>query len=173
MNQQELDAARSRTDAKLSYAALHLDELRKIERRGDEFDRAHQESFLFHLVGTRDAFLQELNVYYGCGLALKDVRLKTLKKEMKNTAKRSPALDRLDCLESNPNSWINCAKEMRDYSTHRGGVPRLYHVGGERHGEVFLTDTQSGKPREEDYLKLFEIWLVSMTEMLDELRKLV
>jgi hypothetical protein len=173
MNQQELDAARSRTDAKLRYAAVHLDELRRIERRGDEFDRAHQESFLFHLHGTRDAFLQELNVYYGCGLPLNEVTRGKLDKALQDTGKRSRALDHLVSLESDPNSWINCAKEMRDHSTHRHSVPRLYHVGGERDGEVFLTDTRSGKPVEEDYLKLFETWLVSMTELTEELRKLV
>jgi len=173
MNHQELSAARSRTDAKLRYAAVHLDELRRIERRGDEFERAHQESFLFHLHGTRDAFLQELNVYYGFGLPLNEVKRWKIEKTLKDTGKTSRALDHLVNIESDPDNWINCAKEMRDHSTHRHSVPRLSHVGGERHGEVFLLDTRSGKPVEKDYLKLFETWLVSMTELISELRKLV
>ena len=38
-----------------------------------------RESFLLHLVGAKDAFLQEVNFYYGTGLKETDVNEKNLK----------------------------------------------------------------------------------------------
>ena len=59
-------ALQERTAAKLRYAEVHLREIRELgQPDGGDFDRAHQESFLFHLLSTRDALLAELNVYYG------------------------------------------------------------------------------------------------------------
>lgn len=38
----------ARTDAELRYAKIHLDELASLASlSGDDFDRAHQESFCF------------------------------------------------------------------------------------------------------------------------------
>lgn len=54
MDEKTLQNLRARADAKLRYAEIHLDELKAIDRLGgSEFDRAHQESFLFHLLGPR------------------------------------------------------------------------------------------------------------------------
>jgi len=55
----EIKNVQERTNAKLRYARLHLEELRSYRRKGsgDDFERSHQEAFLFHLFGTRDAFL--------------------------------------------------------------------------------------------------------------------
>ena len=47
MDQKELDNLRSRTDAKIRYAQVHIEELKeKGILGGDDFDRADQESFL-------------------------------------------------------------------------------------------------------------------------------
>lgn len=60
--EQTINIKQERTDAKLRYAALHLDELKsKDTGGGDDFARAHQESFLFHLIGAKESFLLELN----------------------------------------------------------------------------------------------------------------
>ena len=62
--EKELEHFVGRTDAKLRYAKLILDELSNDPERGrgQDFERAHQEAFLFQLAGVVDAFLQELNV---------------------------------------------------------------------------------------------------------------
>lgn len=170
VNAQEFDAAQIRTDAKLRYAAIHFEELRNVERRGNDFERAHQESFLFHFFGVRDSFLHELNVIYECGLHLNKVRMESLAKALKDSGKQSNELKTIVALEADRESWLSRAKEMRDHSAHRHSVPRVYHVGGKRHGEIFLTDTKSGTPVEQDYLQLFESWLGSMKELVIELR---
>ena len=170
VNAQEFESAQSRTDAKLRYAAIHYEELRNVERRGDDFERAHQESFLFHFFGVRDAFLHELNVIYECGLPLNKVRMESLAKALKDSTKQSNELETIVELEADRDSWLSRAKGMRDHSAHRHSVPRVYHVGGERHGEIFLTDTERGVPVEQDYLQLFESWLGSMKEIIIQMR---
>jgi len=170
MDEQQYKAAQDRTEAKLRYAVVHLEELRGSERRGDDFERAHQESFLFHLIGARDAYLQELNLFHGRGLHLEDVSRWKLEKALRDKGTQSKALEKLTELENDLESWLSRAKEMRDHSTHRHSVPRLYHVGGEKHGEVFLTDTRSGNSVEQDYLRMFEQWVIEMRSLIEELR---
>jgi len=61
----ELNAARERTDARLRYCRIHLDELKRYRGTaradGSDWECAHQESFLFHLFGVRDALLREID----------------------------------------------------------------------------------------------------------------
>ena len=84
---------------------------------------------------------------------------------------RSLELDKLISLENDPQSWLHMAKEMRDHSTHRRSVPRVFHVGGENNGQVFLTHPKSGEVIEEDYDNTFEAQCCQMEALLNELRE--
>jgi len=166
----ELNAARERTDAKLRYAGVHLDELQMIRRGGSDFDAAHEESFMFHLFGVRDALLQEINIFHSCGLPIDKITLQRLQKALSDANTSSPALDALSALEKDPNSWLKSLGEMRHHSTHRRNVPRLYHLGGENDGKVFLTDTGRGDIIEEDFVTLFDKWFRKMKKLVEDLR---
>ena len=91
----DVENARHRTDSKLRFAKVHLTELEECPTKGHghDFERAHQESFLFHLLGVRDAFLQELNIYYECGLSL-------------NQENKSRLQDKLD--RKGVHCWLFC-----------------------------------------------------------------
>ncbi len=151
-------------------AGVHLEELCNSERRGDDYDRAHQESFLFHLIGTVDAYLQELNLFHECYLPLTSVTVRKLEKALEKKATHSMALEKLAKLEKDKGSWLGRAKEMRNHSMHRHSVSRTYYVGGEKSGEVRLANPRSGKLDEKDYLEMFHQWVVEMGDLLDELR---
>jgi hypothetical protein len=140
----KLNAARQRTNAKLRYASIHLDELRR--RRviygslvGD-WERAHQESFLYHLLGVRDAVLQEINLFHGCGLMPEHVRKRELRDSLAKMGIRSTAFRMLARLEGMKSSWICIASRMRNTFTHQKGVPRTILVDGERGDPVLLRD---------------------------------
>ena len=169
----EITNAKERTNAKLRYTRVHLEELQSYQRKGsgDDFERSHQESFLFHLFGARDAFLQELNLYYDCGLELHEVRPDTLKKKLSNMKIECSELKTLTEYENNPECWLHAAKEMRNHSTHRRSVPRKFHVGGEYDGKIFLKNPRSGKLIEKDYADIFEEWCLEMETLLNDLRK--
>ena len=73
----------SRTDRKLRFAQVHLEELKvKGISNGDDFDRAHQESFVYHLLGAKEAFLIELNAYYRTELKDQEISMGNLKKAL-------------------------------------------------------------------------------------------
>lgn len=169
---EEITNAKKRTNAKLRYARVHLEELRSHQRKGsgDDFERSHIESFLFHLFGALDAFLQELNLYYGCGLELHEVNPRKLREKLSNMDIGCPELDKLSRYDGNPESWMSVAKEMRNHSTHRRSVPRVFEAGGKDDGKVSLRDPRSGKLIEKDYADTFEEWFSEMETLLNDLR---
>ena len=172
MGDTEIEARRDRTEAKLRYARIHLDELQNDARRGGDFDRAHQESFLFHLFGARDAFLQEINVLRSCGLPLDKVTSWSLIRWMSENGQGSKALDRLITIENDQASWLSAMKEMRDHSTHRHAVPRNFQLGGGDALRVFFKDPRTGELHNQEYMDQFTTWLRSMEDLIHELRDL-
>jgi hypothetical protein len=169
---QTAKALQERTDAKLRYAAVHLDELRKYgPPDGSDFDRAHQESFLFHLLSAREAFLAELNHYYGAGLRPDELSLGAIWKALEKRGVKSAEIGALYELEQNESSWFATAKTMREHSYHVQGVPRQFFIGGEDHQKVKLKHPRTGQLTERHFILEFEDWLRSMSELLLSLRK--
>lgn len=168
MEEKQYQAAKDRTDSKIRYTIIHLEELKHTDRSGDDFERAHQESFLFHYHGIREAYLQELNIKLEIGLPLEKVTLNNL---VKNNVK-SNALEKLVKLESDKSSWLSVSNEMRNHSTHRSSVPRVFFRGGKKNGQVNLSDTKTGEIIEKDYIILFELWCSKISDLIGELRKL-
>jgi hypothetical protein len=161
-----------RTAAKLRYARIHLDELKSHgPPDGGDFDKAHQESFLFHLLGTRDALLVELNHYYAAGVPSDALSLGKIRDALKVRGISSPELRKLYELEQNESSWLAKAKDMRDHSTHVQGVPRAYFLGGENHQKVKLKHPRTGDLTERHFTLEFEDWLNSMSALVVSLRE--
>ena len=175
MNQKALDNLRSRADAKLRYADVHLQELEARGHHGgkggDDFAQSHQESFLNHLLGAKEAFVLELNVYYGCNLLQMHLTIGKLRDKLKKQGKQSPELAELYNLENDSSSWVYRAKEMRDHSTHVSGIPRTYHLGGTTSGMVSLRQPVSNSDLEKHFLDEFQAWHANMKELLERLRK--
>lgn len=161
--------ARNRTDAKLRYAAVHLAELAQTERRGGDFDVAHQESFLFHLLGVQDGLLQEINVVYLNG-QIERVMYQGIKEALAARESACPAFATLKELRDDKDSWLSRAVEMRNWSTHRRDVCRTYYKGGEDDGAVHLHDMRKGQEIKTDFVELFGKWLEKIQALVKELR---
>ena len=160
-----------RTDAKLRYAAIHLAELRgQGPPDGGDFDKAHQESFLFHLLGARDALLAELNHYYEAGLPSDALSPGKIRDALKAKGLVSSELRVLYNHEQDEGSWFSKAKAMRDHSAHAQGVPRTYFLGGENHQKVKLKHPATGLLTERHFILEFEDWQVSMSLLVTTLR---
>lgn len=161
-----------RTDAKTRYSRIHLDELRSYKHRGsaDDFESSHQEAFLFHLLGAADSFLQELNLYYTCCLRIDRVSRDSLSEKLKKSGQSCHELSEIIGLEDDPSSWLATAKEMRDHSTHRLRISRVFYEGGELSGQVRLKHPKIGLESTEDWFTQFESWQQSMEALLPKLR---
>ncbi len=156
----KLDAARGRTDSKLQYAKVHLTELadRRLEdnSRGGHWERAHQESFLYHLVGVRDALFQEINIAHACGLKTREVNVRDLSVKLMKLGRQSRGLRTLAHLEGMKSSWISIARRQRNHFTHRGDLPRHFHKGGSQDGKVYVTDPLADQLSKKDQKRLAE-----------------
>ena len=171
MDKKIIQPLQDRTNAKLRYAQIHIDELRQMEQlNGSDFDRAHQESFLFHLMGAKDAFLIELNLYYGTNLSNRNLSAGKITQALKEYDRASPELLELHNLEKDKSSWYFHAKEMRDYLTHVSAVSRHYHLGGPYHQQVWLSNPNTGQPIKQHFVNEFDNWMSNMKNLLDRLR---
>jgi len=171
MDEQRTKSLQERTEAKLRYARVHLDELRSMDSAdGSDFDRAHQESFLFHLYGARDALLAELNHYYGTSLFSDDLSPGRLREALEKQGVKSPELRALRELEESEASWFRQMTDMSHHSNHIEGVPRAYFLGGENHRKVKLRNPRTGRLTERHFIEEFDDWLTQMTNFVRSLR---
>lgn len=171
MDEQEIQNLRSRADAKLTYAQIHLELLHERGGNGGaDFDRAVEESILFHLLGAKEAFLIEINAYYNCGVPPEAVTPGSLRMVFIARSVKCPELVELYELENEPDSWLAHAKQMRDHSTHVAGVPRAFHFGGKYDGKVFLRNPNTGAHVEVHAPEVLAEWVGNMRVLLEKLR---
>ena len=165
-----------RTQQKLRYARIHLDELRSMPKslgRGSEYERAHHEAFLSQLFGAYGALLIELNQYLGCGLAESNISLGKLRNKLKGQCKSSTVLAELHKLSNDSNSWFCIAKDMRDLSIHVSGIPLAHYAyigGGGSSGKTQLKHPITMKEHEHDAFEAFESWLAKMGKLINKYR---
>lgn len=172
MDAQFIKNLQDRTDAKIDYAEVHLEELRALGvPSGSHFDRAHTESFLFHLLGAKDAFLMELNIYYDLCLPSTDLTDGKLRSALiKRDGETCAELAELFKTENDKNSWLYHAKTMRDHSTHVSGIARAFHAGGPKDGQTYLRNPKTGESIERHFVDEFTDWVLEMRKLLEGLR---
>ena len=171
MDKKQLENLRSRADAKLRFSEIYLEILETMSKpSGRDIDRAHQESFLYHLLGAKDAFVQELNIYYDTKLDQSSVSPGAIRNELMKNCLKSNELSEIYTLENDSSSWLFHAKEMRDHSTHVAGVPRSFYVGGENDGAVHLINPTTSEEVDNHFVHEFRNWHSNMCELLDRLR---
>jgi hypothetical protein len=160
-----------RTQQKLRFARLHLDELSKTpSRHGNDFERAHQEAFLAQLFGAYNAFLVELNSYLNCGLVENDITLGNMRNVLKKRGRQSSTLKVLYELSRDEASWFKQAKDMRDYSTHVSGIPLCFYAGGVDDGKLALKHPRTKKELPDDFINTFNTWLFEMEQLTEQQR---
>jgi len=82
---------------------------------------------LFHLIGAKDSFLQEVNVAYRLGLEEHLVCERTLRKALRAKGVCSPALAEITRLEKpKPSNWLAVAIALRNQGTHRHRAKRHF-----------------------------------------------
>lgn len=160
-----------RTNAKLRYARVHLDELKSREPLGgDDFNRAHAEAFLFHLLGAKDCFWAELAAREGYPPAPMD-RVTQLRARLKKQGKVIGAIEATHRLARMPNSWLRLASDLRHIGTHDRGASRAFSVnlGGSASPKVQLRDPRSGTLTGH-LVDEFDGWLAKMTGLIARYR---
>lgn len=165
------EALKSRTDAKLRYAKVHLDELKaQPTGRGHDFERAHQEAFLAQLFGAYAALFQELNVDLRFCLPVESVALGKIRETLKSQGRTSPKLVELYRLENDPSSWLAQAKAMRDHISHVSGIPLVFYAGGTNDGLTSFRHPKSLAELPGDAIDVLASWLAEMEILVQRIR---
>ncbi|ERM81778.1 hypothetical protein P872_19175 [Rhodonellum psychrophilum GCM71 = DSM 17998] len=159
---------KERTDSKLRYAQLYLDELKNPKTSGSDSEKAHQESFLFHLNGVSDAFLAEINEIYGLGIKAKNLSIKSLKAAKSNSKKPIEEAKKLSKLMDKKN-WLS---ELKSFNPHL--VPKSKNgkktKSKDKAETANLMDQISQIPAN-PVLEKFEEWQAKMSKLILELRE--
>jgi len=150
--QTEADRWRERTEQKLRFAELHLDEVlaTDLPGHGHDFERSHLEAVLYQLVGASDTFKREL-------LAL--------------AGRRSPLVDRLAAFRNNKTEGLGELVALRDSSTHSSGVPLSFYMGSENDGKVAFKHPDTLVEFPERATDTLAGWLRTMRALFSELRE--
>jgi hypothetical protein len=164
-------ASADRTEAKLRFAELSLHELNAHSGlQGDDFQRSHEENFLYHLYGALDAFLHEINEHHRCGLPSNRVTIKALEKALKLKNRTSAQLDEIKSLSRDSTNMLGRIEEWRHSFTHRSGPQRLFFVGGEEHGRRRFTEPGTTRPASKHIPDEFADALEEMRQKIKRLR---
>jgi hypothetical protein len=162
---------RERTEQKLRYVQLHLDELAAVRPgRGDDFERAHHEAALAQLYGAYDSFLGELNVILGCQRAAIDVGLSRLRESLQKQGRSSAVLDQLHELQQDPKSWLGQLQDLRHASTHRKAPSLAFHLGGPKDHQESFRHPETLEELPETAAATLGTWLQEMAGLIAELR---
>ena len=164
----------SRTNQKLEFAKISLEEIKSRPEPGliDYFQRSHEENFLFHLVGAKDSFLQEINVAYGLGVDIEKVDECKLLEKLKRQKRESTELNEIIELKYNKSEWFAIAIGLRNKGSHRFHLTRLYReTDNENKGKIYLLDPFTDKNMDDDCITFLTRCLNEMKALLQQLRK--
>ena len=122
-----ISQSQHRTEEKLRYAKVHLVELSTYPNAtsNDEWENAHQESCFFHLAGSVEALLHEVNDEYSLGLSLTQVTWTTVQDKLRKSNHSSPAFDYLMQLRHDATSWVALLFEWRNHGAHRRRIGKM------------------------------------------------
>lgn len=156
------------TDSKLRYAQLYLEELKNSQISESDIEKAHQESFLFHLNGVTDTFLAEINEIYGLGIKTKNLTIKKLKTAKSDSKKPIKEVKKLSKLMEKKN-WLSELKSFNPHTvqTVKNGIKDKIKIKDEAEN---LEEEISQIPTN-PMLEKFEEWQAKMSQLILELRE--
>jgi hypothetical protein len=167
-----------RTNQKIKYAKIHLDELKQYEKAtsNDDWERAHQESFLFHLIGAVDNILHEINFGYSLKYGTDEVSWNPIRDKLNRFNVISPAFQYLDNLKKDKNNWLDLLYAMRNHCTHRGAIGKFINFASEGRLDNEYKDPRTGKPQQVypgmKCLELYEKMLSNVEILIKDCREI-
>lgn len=126
-----LSQSQDRTEQKLQYAAIHIQELQGYANAesNDDWENAHQESCFFHLAGAVDSLLHEVNDAYSLGLELTEVGWRRVSQELQSTGQHSSTFSHSRALREEEGSWLDLLFEWRNHGAHRRHCGKVVWIG--------------------------------------------
>lgn len=160
-----------RTEQKLLYATFYIEEITGLTGPlGQPLQRAHMESYFFHLLGALDSFLGELNFYYDCGLSDCNLSVGNIRENLKSRGLPYGEVSEIYLLQHDPHSWLSSAKRLRDHCTHISGISMAMNWGGDHDGELHIIDPRSKDAIKKPLVSAVTDFHMAMVDFIDRLR---
>jgi hypothetical protein len=166
---------------KLFAARYHLNRLENIERRTGSLvstERIEAEieidGFLCEIIGAKDALLQEINRSLGLGLAVEEVDLGSVNREISSRGLSPSITSELNVI-TQPCHWLWKLNEYRNHSVHRTLIPRFIQVevGAPGHKTSLVEDPRNptSGPSNLEVIPYFRDCLQKMRELVERTRR--
>lgn len=162
----------ARTAQKLEFAELYLKLRLACANNGDLAERAHEECFLYNLIGAKDSFLQEINHALRLGLPENRVNEKNLREALDNAGKECAALGRIEAVQAEKGGWLDLATWFRNQGTHRSHIRHGFFLdagGSEDMPPVFL-DPYTGEAMSQNIPQFLSDCFSQMVKLITDLR---
>ncbi len=167
-----------RADQKLTYARVILKELRANPDRttNDDWEKAHQECVFFHLAGSVEGLMHEVNLGYGLGLDICDVTWAGVRKCLSCSGQESPAYDELERLRNDRKSWLSLLFEFRNHGAHRANISKVVQLSNHALLDNLFIDPRTGDAQTiipgKGCLEVLEFLGNKVEELIRDLREL-
>lgn len=163
----------ARTNQKLSFTRIHLDQLKTAQEDSSWNKHAliesYNESVLFHLASTYDAFLREIAERYSLNAeTLQGYR--SLAVEMETTGVESPELKELSVLENDDTSWLHKLLAAYEACWHGSDVKRAVTETSSV-SEIHVLQVNPDHAEDGAIIKEYEGWLEKMSDLVERLRE--
>ena len=163
----------ARTNQKLSFARLHLEQL-KLAQDDTSWSKhalieSYNESVLFHLTSAYDAFLREIAEWYKVDTeSFQGYR--ALAVEMEETGVESPELKQLSLLESDDANWLH--KMMAAYEAcWHGADSKAEPTETTSVSEIHVLQINPDHAEDSAIIAEYEAWFRSLSELINRLRE--
>lgn len=163
----------ARTNQKLSFARIHLEQLKQAQDDTSWNKHALIESFnesvLFHLASAYDAFLREIAELYKVDTeSLEGYR--SLAFEMEKTGVESPEVKQLSMLEADNTGWLH--KLLAAYEACWHGSDRRQAVTETSSvSEIHVVQVNPDHAEDKEIIREYDEWFESLSELVNRLRE--
>ncbi|WP_299177078.1 DUF6586 family protein [uncultured Neptuniibacter sp.] len=163
----------ARTNQKLSFTRIHLDQLKQAQSdtswNKHALIESYNESVLFHLNSAYDAFLREVAELYKVDTESLD-GYRSLAAELDRTGVESPELKQLSVLESDDSGWLH--KMMAAYEACWHGSDKKEAITQTSSvSEIHVLQVNPDHAEDEQIIKEYEAWFESLSELINRLRE--
>jgi hypothetical protein len=163
----------ARTNQKLSFARIHLDQLKRAQSdtswNKHALIESYNESVLFHLTSAYDAFLREIAELYKVDTeTLSGYR--SLAAELDKTGVESPEIAQLSSLEADNKGWLHKLMSAYEACWH-GSDKQSQPTETSSVSEIHVLQVNPDHAEDGEIIDEYETWFESLSELINRLRE--
>ncbi|WP_286237733.1 DUF6586 family protein [Neptuniibacter halophilus] len=163
----------ARTNQKLAFTRIHLDQLKRAQDDTSWSKHAliesYNESVLFHMASAYDAFLREIAELYRVDTESLD-GYRSLAAELEATGVESPELKQLSLLEADEAGWLHKLMSAYEACWH-GSDKQAALTETNSLSEIHVLQVNPDHAEDKAIVAEYEMWFTALSELVNRLRE--